>query len=114
MVPGAESSNADDYKRLLEGSQPWWTLLRLFKIHQFDNNSLALEVPKEFCPSAMGKEESQGMLGVSTHYTLVTDAQENIPERCRVDINSFLRKCLYPTNLAAFCQSVVVRNQKKK
>ncbi|KDN39106.1 hypothetical protein RSAG8_09013, partial [Rhizoctonia solani AG-8 WAC10335] len=62
-VPGVESANADDYKHLLEASRPWWTLLRLYKIHRFDNNSLALEVPREFCPSTKGREESQGIHG---------------------------------------------------
>jgi hypothetical protein len=48
-VPEAHDATAEVYIQLLEKSEPWWKLLRMFKVRQF-HSGFKLAIPKTFGP----------------------------------------------------------------
>ncbi|QRW06983.1 hypothetical protein RhiLY_05982 [Ceratobasidium sp. AG-Ba] len=88
QIAGPLETEADDYSRLINTSQHWWQLFRMFKTHRFPFG-WRLGVPKEFgaalsqdslLPTQSSTRGSQEVMEGSAPLVQLDDQQPGLPE----------------------------------
>ncbi|QRV74586.1 hypothetical protein RhiJN_02601 [Ceratobasidium sp. AG-Ba] len=88
QIAGPLETEADDYSRLINTSQHWWQLFRMFKTHHFPFG-WCLGVPKEFgaalsqdslLPTQSSTRGSQEVMEGSAPLVQLDDQQPGLPE----------------------------------